>query len=76
VQEAGRRAAQAVRDAVARGDGEALRLLLHPYLHWTREDGTLLRGRRTVLAMLDGATPPALPSDVGLRDGQVYRWVP
>ena len=62
--------------ALARGDGEGLRLLLHPYLHWTREDGTVLRGRRNVLAMLQGADLPALPSRVELRDGQVYRWVP
>ena len=72
----GQRAADAVRDAVARGDGEALRLLLHPYLHWTREDGTVLRGRRNVLTMLTQAWPPALPSRIELRDGQVYRWVP
>ena len=63
-------------NAVARGDGEALRLLLHPYLRWRQEDGNVLRGRRNVLAMLQGADPPALPSQVELRDGQVYRWVP
>ena len=62
--------------AILREDGEDLRLLLHPYLHWTREDGTVLRGRRNVLAMLQSADPPALPSRVELRDGQVYRWVP
>ena len=74
--EEGRRAAEAVRGAVARGDGDALRLLLHPYLHWTLEDGTVLRGRRNVLAMLEQAAPPDPPTDVELRDGQVYRWVP
>ena len=63
-----------MRDATARGDGEALRLLLHPYLHWTLPDGTVLRGRRTVLAMLETTDPPALPPDVELRDGQIYRW--
>jgi Domain of unknown function (DUF4440) len=72
----GQRAAEAVRDAIAHGDGEALRLLLHPYLRWTREDGTVLRGRRNVLAMLEGHDHPDPPSDVELRDGQVYRWVP
>ena len=73
--DAGQQAAEAVLEAIVRQDGEDLRLLLHPYLHWTREDGTVLRGRRNVLAMLQGADPPALPSRVELRDGQVYRWV-
>jgi hypothetical protein len=27
-----------------------------------------------VLAMLEGNVPPALPSQIELRDGQVYRW--
>ena len=67
--------AEAVRDAIAHGDGETLRLLLHPYLRWTREDGMVLRGRRNVLAMLEGNGPPDPPSDVELRDGQVYRWM-
>ncbi len=66
---------EAVTDAAARGDADALRLLLHPYLHWTLEDGTVLRGRRNVLAMLEQAAPLDLPSDVELRDGQVYRWI-
>jgi hypothetical protein len=76
VSDADQQAADAVLDAVARGDAEGLRLLLHPYLHWTREDGTVLRGRRNVLAALLGAEPPPPPSRVELRDGQVYRWVP
>ena len=75
-QDDGQQVGEAVRDAIAGGDGEGLRLLLHPYLHWTCEDGTVLRGRRNVLAMLEQADPPGLPSDVELRDGQVYRWVP
>jgi hypothetical protein len=76
MREEGRRAAEALRDAAGRGDADALRLLLHPYLHWTCEDGRVLRGRRNVLAMLEQAGPPSPPSDVELRDGQVYRWVP
>jgi hypothetical protein len=64
----------AVRAAVRDRDGEALRLLLHPYLHWTMPDGTVLHGRRHVLAMLEDADPPAEPAEVELRDGQVYRW--
>ena len=72
--DAGHEAAEAVLKAILREDGEDLRLLLHPYLHWTREDGTVLRGRRNVLAMLEVNGPPALPSQIELRDGQVYRW--
>jgi hypothetical protein len=52
----------------------ALRLLLHPYLHWTDSDGHVLRGRGKVLAMLERVDAPAPPSAVELRDGQIYRW--
>src|SRR3712207_8164826 len=37
--------------ALAAGDREALRLALHPYLHWT-EGGVTIRGRTKVLAHL------------------------
>jgi hypothetical protein len=50
-----------------------MRLLLHPYLHWTAADGTLLRGRTKVLARLQEAAP-AEPVAVELRAGQIYRW--
>ena len=62
-------------EAARRGDWEAVTLALHPYLHWVGADGTTLRGRRNVLAVL--AQAPALepPSSVELRDGQVYRWL-
>jgi hypothetical protein len=60
--------------AMRERDWETLRPLLHPYLHWTLPDGTVLRGRRNVLAMLKAAAPPAAPSEAELRDGQVYRW--
>jgi hypothetical protein len=64
-----------VQAALAAGDWAAVRPLLHPYLHWTAADGSVLRGRTRVLAMLQaspGAPPP--PRSVELRDGQVYRW--
>jgi hypothetical protein len=51
-----------------------VRLLLHPYLHWTDSSGNTLRGRAKVLAMLERSEAPAPPSSIELRDGQVYRW--
>ena len=70
----GRAAVAEVLDALGRGDRERLRLALHPYLRWTREDGTVLRGRGHVLDLLAGAPPPGPSASVELRDGQVYRW--
>ncbi len=67
-------AADRVRAAAAAGDWDAVRLLLHPYLHWTGRDGSVLRGRRNVLAMLTETGVPDPPGSVELRDGQVYRW--
>lgn len=55
-------------------DRERMKLLLHPYLHWGRHDGTTLRGRRKVLAMLQEMGVPDRPAAVELRDGQIYRW--
>ena len=55
------------------GEYGELRPLLHPYLRF--EDGAVvLRGRTQVLAHLreHGARPP---TEVEVRDGQVYRWV-
>ena len=60
--------------ALTAGDWAAVRLLLHPYLHWTATDGTVLRGRTKVLAMLQASPVPPAPRSVELRDGQVYRW--
>jgi GntR family transcriptional regulator len=57
-----------------RGRLAAVRLLLHPSLHWTDQRGATVRGRRTVLAVLQQTGPPDLPAAVELRDGQVYRW--
>jgi len=65
----------AVYAALADQDRATLRLLLHPYLHWTGADGIIIRGRSKVLAHLDDlGTPPERPMSVELRDGQVYRW--
>ena len=50
-----------------------VRSLLHPYVHWT--DGPLsLRGRTQVLRHLAGHPTPRPPSEVAVRDGQLYRW--
>jgi hypothetical protein len=64
----------ALEAAAARNWGE-LRLLLHPYLHWSDHDRTALRGRANVLRWLASQpAPPARPARVELRDGQIYRW--
>jgi hypothetical protein len=55
-------------------DWEALRLMLHPYVHWTAADGIRLRGRSNVMAQLQAGTPPVEAAAVELRDGQIYRW--
>lgn len=64
-----------VHTAMIAGDWNLVRLLLHPYLHWTDLEGTTTRGREQVLAMLKQATriPPEARS-IELRDGQIYRW--
>ena len=36
---------QAAHQAMLERDWDALRLILHPYLHWTAADGSRLRGR-------------------------------
>jgi hypothetical protein len=59
--------------AIGRQDWDAVKRVLHPYLHWTDADGTL-RGRTKVLAHLAGRPAPAPPADYELRDGQIYRW--
>lgn len=60
--------------AMAERDVERLRLLLHPYLHWTRPDGRVVRGRTKVLALLTTMGRPARPAAYELRDDQIYRW--
>jgi hypothetical protein len=71
----GEKVVQAVYAALADRDRVRLRVLLHPYLHWTGADGVTVRGRTKVLARLDElGQPPELPAAVELRDGQIYRW--
>ncbi len=64
-----------VLEALRRCDWDGVRLALHPYLEWDCEDGTTLRGRKNVLAMLEHAPDQKPPSSIELRDGQVYRWL-
>jgi hypothetical protein len=60
-------------DLVERRQWHDLRPLLHPYLHF--EDGDVsLRGRNQVLDHLQGRPTPRPPTDVQVRDGQLYRW--
>ncbi len=61
-------------DAVRRGDSEALRSLLHPYLHWTGSDGVTVRGRGNVMARLMAGCGVKAPREYEMRDGQIYRW--
>ena len=64
---------RAAYEALLACDWERLRLLLHPYLHWSAADGTRLRGRTKVLERLQHAAP-VVPVAVELREGQIYRW--
>jgi hypothetical protein len=60
-------------DLVEKQDWHAVRLLLHPYLHF--EDGVVrLRGRAKALEHLRGHPTPRPPHEVEVRDGQLYRW--
>jgi len=55
--------------AIAAGDWNAVRPLLHPYLHWTDGHGTTLRGRSKVISMLEqAAEAPPMPASVELHD--------
>jgi hypothetical protein len=65
---------QAAHQAMLENDWDGLRLLLHPYLHWTMPDGTRLRGRTKIMERLRTGASPAAPIEVELRDGQIYRW--
>lgn len=56
-------------------DWEALKPLLHPYLHWTDRDGRTIRGRTNVMTRREHIAPARRPARFELRDGQVYRWV-
>ncbi|HEU5484244.1 MAG TPA: hypothetical protein VFU98_05000 [Microlunatus sp.] len=65
--------AERVVAAVAADTVADVRLVLHPYLHWS-EHGQTLRGRTTVLTMLESRPTLDPPVRVELRDGQIYRW--
>lgn len=66
--------AAAAWNAMDVGDWEALRPLLHPYLHFS--DGPVaVRGRTQLLDHLRCHPTPRPPTSVEIRDGQVYRWV-
>jgi hypothetical protein len=56
-------------------DWDTVRLLLHPYLHWSDHNGVTLRGRTNVLQWLAARQAPlAPPTRIELRNGQIYRW--
>jgi hypothetical protein len=59
--------------AVDAGEWDEAKALLHPYLHFTDGDA-VLRGRTNVLAHLRSHPTPRPPSEVEVRDGQIYRW--
>lgn len=61
--------------AIEDRDWNRLKLLLHPYLHWTGPDGQTVRGRVRVLGQLGDCPPTGPPAQYELRDGQIYRWV-
>jgi hypothetical protein len=59
--------------AIDAGEWGELRPLLHPHLHW--QDGAVtLKGRSHVLAHLQQVPTPRPPTEVEVRDGQLYRW--
>jgi hypothetical protein len=62
-----------VLEAMAQQDWARLKLLLHPYLHWT-DAGRTICGRTKVLALLAEHPGTGPPGSVELRDGQIYRW--
>lgn len=59
--------------AMDQGDLAELRPLLHPHVHWTN-GAVQLRGRARVLAHLADHPTPRPPTEVEIRDGQIYRW--
>ena len=60
--------------AVAGDEWAVLRRVLHPYLHFTDEAGRTTRGRTKVIALLRMVETLDPPTEVELREGQVYRW--
>jgi hypothetical protein len=60
-------------DLVEQQEWHDVRPLLHPYLQL--DDGDVsLRGRNQVLDYLRDHPTPKPPTEVEIRDGQVYRW--
>jgi hypothetical protein len=60
-------------DLVERQEWHDVRRLLHPYLRFD-DDDLSLRGRNRVLDHLRGHPTPKPPTEVGIRDGQIFRW--
>jgi hypothetical protein len=60
-------------DLVERQQWHDVRPLLHPHLQFADGD-VMVRGRRQVLDHLKGRPTPRPPTEVEVRDGQVYRW--
>jgi hypothetical protein len=58
---------------VERRDWHEVRPLLHPHLRFEDRDVSL-RGRNRVLEHLREHPTPRPPTEVEVRDGQVYRW--
>ena len=61
-------------DLITQRDWVAIREVLHPYLHWTRRDGSVVRGRRNLIAEVQQGITPPVPETIALRTGQIYRW--
>jgi limonene-1,2-epoxide hydrolase len=60
--------------AVAGDDWAVLRRVLHPYLRFTDENGRTTRGRTKVIALLRMTERLETPTEIVLRDGQIYFW--
>jgi hypothetical protein len=59
--------------AIDAGEWGELRPLLHPHVRW-HAGGEELRGRTNVLRHLQEVPTPKPPTEVEVRDGQIYRW--
>lgn len=60
--------------AMDAGEWGELRPLLHPLVQWA-DAGVALSGRNKVLGHLRDLPRPKPPTEVEVRDGQIYRWV-
>ena len=60
-------------ELIAQRDWVAIREVLHPYVRWTRADGSLVRGRLNLIASVEAGRAPLPPASIELRDGQIYR---